>query len=563
MKGSVNVVILGKGIVCTLNDGDDFGKLAVINETARAATIITNEDNCQFLKVSKFHFDRIMKDAEANTMRLKEHGNEVLVLQKMATRSDDDLENDGQVRTSFKYMVMAGLPDNIIEYLLESRIDVTQDSDCLLNNCLVDRNNELLMSKGSLLYNIFDSSLTSSDTFLEDFLLTYQIYLSNFTLCKFLLKYYKIDHSTTINNSKKTNTSSTYKTVSAANTSSSANKTTTTEFMLLHIRKVIRFIKIWLQVAKEPFFCDNHIIDFLNEINKLLEEDSIKYQPQLNEEVLIFNQILETKKIYDDEMQSRGIKKWKSDVPGPIRRLSDVNGVTCNLINTKTTKTKTSIPPTLTRTNSLINRNIFSSFTSMNNRNSIAALTNTITSPFNAIASNSVQQNQTVQQNASTSESEFFMINRRVNVIRARDEMISRVYCADHTYTTLKLPVDSTAQVIKMQAVEKLGLASKANASNENLQSKSNEFILVEIKSNGERILFKDNEVSIQAGLSVNGRLFVSLIDHLDALTPLPEQQGPSTSSFNIIEEFSEVQLAFYLTYYSFSLYSNVHEVFI
>ena len=50
LKGSVNVVILGKGIVCTLNDGDDFGKLAVMNETVRAATIVTNEDNCHFLK---------------------------------------------------------------------------------------------------------------------------------------------------------------------------------------------------------------------------------------------------------------------------------------------------------------------------------------------------------------------------------------------------------------------------------------------------------------------------------------------------------------------------------
>ena len=102
-------MILGKGIVCTLNDGDDFGKLAVINETVRAATIVTNEDNCQFLKVSKFHFDKIMRDAEQNTVRLKEHGNEVLVLQKMATRVDDDQEEGQPARTGFKtgfkYMV--------------------------------------------------------------------------------------------------------------------------------------------------------------------------------------------------------------------------------------------------------------------------------------------------------------------------------------------------------------------------------------------------------------------------------------------------------------------------
>lgn len=84
--------------------------MAVINETVRAATIVTNEDSCQFLKVSKYHFDKIMRDAEQNTVRLKEHGNEVLVLQKMATRVDDDQEVEGQpartgFKTGFKYMV--------------------------------------------------------------------------------------------------------------------------------------------------------------------------------------------------------------------------------------------------------------------------------------------------------------------------------------------------------------------------------------------------------------------------------------------------------------------------
>lgn len=414
--------------------------------------------------------------------------------------------------------VMAGQPDKIIEYLIETRIDVTQAPDYLLNNCLLDRNTERLMSKGSLLYNIFDSSLTSSDTFLEDFLLTYQIYLSNFTLCKFLLKYYKIDHSTAANAKNEPNDpkpkSNTSTGKAAANASIPANKTP--EFMLLNKRKVIRFIKIWLQVAKESFFCDNHIINFLNDINELLEEESVRYQPHLNDECIIFNQILECKQAYDEEMESRGVKKWKIE-SGPIRRLS-VNGVTCNLINTK--PTKASVPPTLTRTNSLINRNIFASLANMNNRNSIAALTNSLTSPFNSIAANAQQQQQQHQQiaNANTTESDFFTINRRVNVIRAKDEMISRVYAADHTYTTIKLPVDSTAQVIKMLACEKLGLTTKPSTSDENLQSKkekqsnSAEFVLVEVKSNGERIPFKDTEVSIQAGLSVNGRLFVRWI---------------------------------------------------
>ena len=254
------------------------------------------------------------------------------------------------------------------------------------------------------------------------------------------MKYYKIDHSSVANNNSKvdqkdtkTNTSSDNS--KATNTSIPANNKT--EFVLLNKKKVIRFIKIWLQVAKEPFFCDNHIINFLNEVNELLEDDNLKYQPLLNEEILIFNQILECKQAYDEEMVNRGVKKWKSDVPGPIRRLS-VNGVTCNLINTKSNVKPTALPAILTRTNSLINRNIFSSLANLNNRNSIAALTNTLTSPFNAIATNNTATAAATAQTANNASetSEFFTVNRRVNVIRAKDEMISRVYCADHTYTS-------------------------------------------------------------------------------------------------------------------------------
>lgn len=42
----------------------------------------------------------------------------------------------------------------------------------------------------------------------------------------------------------------------------------------------------------------------------------------------------------------------------------------------------------------------------------------------------------------------------------------------------------------------------------------------MEVRSNGERAVFKDNDVSIPTALSLNGRIFVSPKDlhHLDAL---------------------------------------------
>uniref|UniRef100_A0A4W5N4M6 Rap guanine nucleotide exchange factor 3 n=1 Tax=Hucho hucho TaxID=62062 RepID=A0A4W5N4M6_9TELE len=72
-KGSVNVITHGKGLVTTLHEGEDFGQLALVNDAPRAATIILREDNCHFLRVDKQDFIRILKDVEANTMRLEEH----------------------------------------------------------------------------------------------------------------------------------------------------------------------------------------------------------------------------------------------------------------------------------------------------------------------------------------------------------------------------------------------------------------------------------------------------------------------------------------------------------
>jgi len=107
-KGKVEVIVNGVA-VCTLSDGDGFGELALINDKPRSATIKVVE-TCQFIKVEKADYNRILKDIESNTIRLEEHGKEVVILEK---RTDSSTKVAG-------YIVMAGTPDRLVRQLEEN-----------------------------------------------------------------------------------------------------------------------------------------------------------------------------------------------------------------------------------------------------------------------------------------------------------------------------------------------------------------------------------------------------------------------------------------------------------
>ncbi|XP_077470831.1 rap guanine nucleotide exchange factor 4-like isoform X2 [Stigmatopora argus] len=148
-KGSVNVVIYGKGVVCTLHEGDDFGKLALVTDSPRAASIVLREDNCHFLRVDKEDFNRILRDVEANTVRLKEHEQAVLVLEKSPRAS---------TLGSIKYTVICGTPEKILEHFLETmRMDVHH---------------------------------SEPDPAVDDFVLMHSVFMSNSQFCPLLMAHY-------------------------------------------------------------------------------------------------------------------------------------------------------------------------------------------------------------------------------------------------------------------------------------------------------------------------------------------------------------------------------------
>ncbi|XP_064778549.1 rap guanine nucleotide exchange factor 3-like isoform X2 [Oncorhynchus masou masou] len=211
-KGSVNVITHGKGLVTTLHEGEDFGQLALVNDAPRAATIILREDNCHFLRVDKQDFIRILKDVEANTVRLEEHGKAVLVLEKAEST------NQGGTGNISKYTVMSGTPEKILEHLLETVKLDTNGNDAI-------------------------------DPCVSDFLLTHRVFMPSSQLCPALQQHYHAEPS---------EGSELEKAAYALNTK----------------QKIVKLIGQWVAMFSQMLKDDPIAVDFLETLRKEVSGDS-------------------------------------------------------------------------------------------------------------------------------------------------------------------------------------------------------------------------------------------------------------------------------------------------
>lgn len=125
----------GKGVVCTLHEGDDFGKLSLLTEGERSASISTREYNCFFLKIERDDFRRILMSVESSTMKVTDRGREVMHLQREGVGrsvSHHPLRGLGCycyiLHIPHSYTVVRGTPVRMLDHLISSDIDISLDN---------------------------------------------------------------------------------------------------------------------------------------------------------------------------------------------------------------------------------------------------------------------------------------------------------------------------------------------------------------------------------------------------------------------------------------------------
>ncbi|XP_029444927.1 rap guanine nucleotide exchange factor 5 isoform X2 [Rhinatrema bivittatum] len=172
------------GVMCKLQETDDIGRLELVQKLAR--------DNRRFLLADKKESKkteqiirqmipayrggyrkgtivsrrrshlamlppRSDKDEETTTVQVREQEQDVLVLKKVSSESPAPIA--GSATNDWRYMVVSGTPEKILEHLLNDlHLDEVQD-------------------KGT-------------DTLLDDFLLTYTVFMTTDDLCQALLRHY-------------------------------------------------------------------------------------------------------------------------------------------------------------------------------------------------------------------------------------------------------------------------------------------------------------------------------------------------------------------------------------
>ncbi|XP_029361057.1 rap guanine nucleotide exchange factor 5-like isoform X1 [Echeneis naucrates] len=151
---------LQQGSMCILHDKEDLSRLEMVQRLAK--------DGCRFLQHQSKGPERTSEPQSDEAVRvcLREWGRDVLVLQRVSSEPALAASARGGGREEARnkrYVVVSGTPEKILEHLL--------------NDLALDDDRGTRQGK-------------ESDTLLDDFLLTYPVFMSTSDLCEALLGHY-------------------------------------------------------------------------------------------------------------------------------------------------------------------------------------------------------------------------------------------------------------------------------------------------------------------------------------------------------------------------------------
>ncbi|KAM6152073.1 rap guanine nucleotide exchange factor 5 isoform 2-T2 [Erethizon dorsatum] len=211
------------GVMCKLQERDDIGRIELVQKLAR--------ENCQFLQIDKKEPEKSEHDDEVTTLQVKEQDQTVLVLKKV--QDCGPAPTAGSTESDWRYVVVSGTPEKILEHLLNDlHLEEVQDKE--------------------------------TETLLDDFLLTYTVFMTTDDLCQALLRHYSAKKY----QGKEENSD-----------------------VPCRKRKVLHLVSQWIALYKDWLHEDEHSKMFLKTIYRNVLDDVYEY-PILEKELKEFQKIL-------------------------------------------------------------------------------------------------------------------------------------------------------------------------------------------------------------------------------------------------------------------------------
>ncbi|XP_013910579.1 PREDICTED: rap guanine nucleotide exchange factor 5 [Thamnophis sirtalis] len=212
------------GVMCKLQEREDIGHIELVQKFAKENSQVSQANEREPGNTDQ-------PDDEATTVQVKELDQDVLVLRRVLSQSPTP--TSGSAENDWRYVVVSGTPEKILEHLLNDlHLEEVQDKD--------------------------------TETLLDDFLLTYTVFMTTDDLCQALLRHY-------------------------------CAKNHQDKERIVDIpcrkRKVLHLVSQWTSLYKDWLHEDEHLKQFLKTIYRNVLDDVYEY-PILEKDLKEFQKLL-------------------------------------------------------------------------------------------------------------------------------------------------------------------------------------------------------------------------------------------------------------------------------